>query len=409
MSSESRTNKFAKLWYVEASTYSFSVNLSLGLMNAFVIKILGYGLPELGYLTVLRTLAVFISQPLAAFLTLFYRKHRKTIWFVAGAVNRILWAMVPVSLLFPGDRGLVYLASLTFIAQFAGGLAGVAAMDCVGSNIPSAMATKAFGMVNKLSYMSVALSQIAGMVVFLSGLDPLLSYVVIYSTAFLLAMVSTVLLYLIPDDRADLGRNPVVKFESALKVIEDEKLRKYLFVISLFNFSVNIPAPFWDYLVLGVTGGRELFIPVKNMANLLTKYMAVDWWQKQAFKRGLRKTLVEGMAFTTMVPVLYLEVSSAAHVVFAEIVSGVVWAPVDVGTGVYNTYLPPDTVRPVYLSTVNLLVNGMASAAATVGTIIATWTGNVYSCLLVSAAMRVVTAGIAYKVLPEVDRVERRE
>lgn len=409
MSNENKVERFAKLWYVEASTYNFSVNLSLGFANAFVIKVLGYGLPELGFLTVLRTLAVFISQPFAALITVAYRSRRKAVWFVAGALNRLLWALVPLALLFPGDKGLAYLASLTFIAQFAGGVAGVAAMDCVGSNIPSSMATKAFSTVNKLSYMSIGLSQLAGIAVFLSKIDMLTSYVTVYGLAFTLATVSTILLYLIPDDYGLSNANSIVRFSSALQVVEDRRLRRYLFVISLFNFSVNIPAPFWDYLVLELTGGRELFIPVKNIANLFTKYVAVDWWQRQAFRKGLRKTLVEGMAFTTMVPVLYLEASSAAHVVIAEVVSGVVWAPVDVGTGVYNTYLPPDTVRPVYLSTVNLLVNGMASAAASVGTVLATITGDVYSCLIVSAAMRVVSAGIAYKVLPEVERVEQKD
>lgn len=401
--------KFVKLWFVESSTYNFSINISMGLANAFAIKTLDFGLIELGFLTALRMLAIVVSQPVAAVLLTVHRGWRKSLWFIGGSLNRILWALIPLSLVSPRELRFPILSSIVFIAQFMGGVAGVAAMDCIGANIPGGLATRVFSRVNKLSYVAIASSQLVGISVFLLGFNVVLGYTVLYLIALFSAIVSTILLHFIPDYAGSTNG-----FGSSVRVnpfvlIGDEKLRRYLLIISLFNFSVNIPAPFWDYIVLNATGGLDIFIPVKNVVNLLAKYLVIDWWQKLSLKQGLRKTLVEGMAFTTIVPVLYLEASSAVEVVFAETVSGVVWAPVDVDISVYNTYLPPDAVRPIYISTINLIVNGAVTLAATAGTALAAWTRTVYAALIASATMRIVTAGVAYKFIPELEAVKPLE
>lgn len=399
----SDARRFAKLWLFESSTYNFSINISMGLANAFVIRTLGFGLIELGFLTALRMLAIMISQPFAALLLLLHRGWRKSLWFVGGGLNRVLWALIPLSLKLPNALRLPYISTIIFTAQFMGGIGGVAAMDCIGSNIPSGEATRVFSAVNKYSYVSIALSQLAGIAVFLLGLEVATGYTALYVVALSVAVVSTTLLYVIPDyvaKRSDLTSNVRV---NPLILVENVELRRYLVIVSLFNFSVNIPAPFWDYIVLNVTGELDIFIPVKNVVNLLVKYVVIDWWQRLSFKHGLRKILIEGMAFTSLVPVLYLEASSATEIVVAETVSGFVWAPVDIGFSVYTTYLPPDSVRPIYLSTINLIVNGATTLATAAGTALAAWTSNVYSTLVASATMRIVTAGLAYKLVPQLE------
>lgn len=395
--------RFAKLWFIESSTYNFSINISMGLANAFLIKTLGFGLIELGLLTALRMLAVVLSQPVAAVLLLLNRRRRKAYWFIGGGLNRVLWSIIPLSLILPSDLRLPFLSTTILTAQFMGGVGGVAAMDCIGSNIPNSMATRIFSTVNKLSYVAIASSQVTGIAVFLLKLNVTFSYVALYVVAFSSALVSTMLLRLIPDFATRESNMLVDKWVNPLVLIENDKLRKYLFIVSLFNFSVNIPAPFWDYIVLSITSGMDIFIPLKNTVNLIAKYLVIDWWHKLTSRYGLRKILIEGMAFTSIIPVLYLEASTAAEIVVAETVSGVVWAPVDIGFSVYTTYLPSDAVRPVYLSTINLIVNGAITLAAATGTALATWTGNVHVALVASTTMRIVTAGIAYKLVPELD------
>lgn len=112
------------------------------------------------------------------------------------------------------------------------------------------------------------------------------------------------------------------------------------------------------------------------------------------------------MAFTSLVPLFYFEANSVFTVFFAEAFSGFIWAPVEIGTSIYSVYLPPEYIRPLYLTTVNFVTNTVSAIAATVGTTISVATGNVYSALIASTALRAVIAGITYKVLPEIDNVQ---
>ncbi|MEM0060067.1 MAG: hypothetical protein QXE10_06545, partial [Desulfurococcaceae archaeon] len=181
-------NRFAKLWYAESSTYNFSVNISIGLVNAFMVKILGYGVLDLGYLIAIRIIAIALSQLPAIFLLAYKRNMRKQVWFICGAINRIGWALVPLALLLPRSQSLIYLAALSFTAQFAGGIGGVAAMDVIGSNIPSMEAPIYFSTMNKLSYASIALSQLTGILLFLYPINLTLKYLLLYILAFLTAL-----------------------------------------------------------------------------------------------------------------------------------------------------------------------------------------------------------------------------
>ncbi|MEM2025467.1 MAG: MFS transporter [Desulfurococcaceae archaeon] len=399
-----RTSRAIKLWLGETSTYNFSVNLSMGLSSAFLIKLLGYGPAELGFITSIRMFAIAVSMFPAAVLVEGLREKRKTTWLISGAISRIGWCLIPISLLVPRPFNLVYLSALMFTAQFASGICSVASLDVVGDLIPGNTATEVFSRAGRYTYLSTAVSQLAGLVAFIAPIDTILGYVIAYIVALASASVSTFLLYLIPDPGKDEKLEEGGLFKRSIKVVvSDPKLRKYLLVVSMFNFAVGIPAPFWDYLVMSVTGGRELFIPLKNMANLSVKVACVKWWKSNAERRGLRKVLVRGMAFTSLVPLLYAEASTGTDVIFVEAVSGFVWTPVDLGTSIYNVYLPPSTTRPVYISAVNLFVNSAFSVAATVGTIVAVSTGSVFPTLMISAMLRGLTAAIAHKSLPEVE------
>ncbi|MEM1639637.1 MAG: hypothetical protein QXJ69_06170 [Desulfurococcaceae archaeon] len=182
----------------------------------------------------------------------------------------------------------------------------------------------------------------------------------------------------------------------------DKKLKNYLIVTSLFNFSVNIPAPFWDYVVLSVTKGMEVFVILKNVVNLLVKSASAVWWRRYISRRSMKKVFVRGLAFTSIIPLAYTEVLSPIEIICIEMYSGFVWMPIDLGSMVYNIYLSPNNIRPAYLSTVNLAVNLASSIASYLGTFMAIITGNVAPAFLASGIPRSVTTGVASKILPDI-------
>ncbi|MEM1629029.1 MAG: hypothetical protein QXP02_02330 [Desulfurococcaceae archaeon] len=400
--------KGKRLWYMESSLYNYSINISMGIVNALVIKILGYGVVELGLLTFLRLLAIALSQFPAVYLTMFHRDKRKWVWFILGSVNRVGWALMIISIFLPRGIDLVYIFTLTFIAQFTGGIAGVAASDTIGDLIPPSMSTLVFARVNQFNYMATAMSYVTTVLVFISPFDSVTRYIIAYMVALSAAMASAIILYFIPDPEITdsprvmgVRNGDVVLFKD---IIAEKKLRNYLTVISMFNFAVNIPAAFWDYIVLNVTNGMEVFIVLKNIVNLGIKFTGMKWWQRYVMKIGVKKAFVRGLAFTSLIPIAYIEVISPMEIIGIEVYSGFTWIPVDLGSMIYNIYLPPSSARPVYVSTINLATNLVSSIASYVGTSIAMSTGSVIPVLIASGVLRGVTAGIASRILPEINK-----
>ncbi|MEM3927085.1 MAG: hypothetical protein QXU13_05860 [Desulfurococcaceae archaeon] len=400
--------KGKRLWYMESSLYNYSINISMGIVNALVIKILGYGVVELGLLTFLRLLAIALSQLPAVYLTMFHRDKRKWVWFILGSVNRVGWALMIISIFLPRGIDLVYIFTLTFIAQFTGGIAGVAASDTIGDLIPPSMSTVVFARVNQFNYMATAMSYVTTVLVFISPFDSVTRYIIAYMVALSAAMASAIILYFIPDPEITdsprvmgVRNGDVVLFKD---IIAEKKLRNYLTVISMFNFAVNIPAAFWDYIVLNVTNGMEVFIVLKNIVNLGIKFTGMKWWQRYVMKIGVKKAFVRGLAFTSLIPIAYIEVISPIEIIGIEVYSGFTWIPVDLGSMIYNIYLPPSSARPVYVSTINLATNLVSSIASYIGTSIAMSTGSVIPVLIASGVLRGVTAGIASRILPEINK-----
>ncbi|QOR94231.1 MFS transporter [Thermosphaera chiliense] len=397
-----------KVYLAETATYNFAVNISIGMSNALLIRLLSYGVSELGLLTFVRILAYGVSQVPAALLVEHYRHRRKMLWNLFGAINRLGPSLLIFSLILPKEYSLSFALTISFLSQFAGGVAGVAATHVLADIIPVEESPYFFSKVNQLNYVSISLAFITSFATFALIPDYLVSYQLLYAISFTVGLVSTLFLVRIKDPKGFVnhGRS-MTRLYDDLEVVKfiftDKRLRRYLLVISLFNFSVNIPAPFWDYIVMVVIGGNELIVVLKNVVSLAVKSVGMFFWKREIVKFGLRKVTVVGMASTAVVPILYKDFATTTSLLGIEAVSGYVWAPLDLSIFLYNAYLPPKEVRPAYLSLLGLTINSVSSLASMMGTIIAVSTGDVGSVLLASSVLRGVTASIAYATLPEVE------
>mgnify|MGYP001772533700 CR=1 FL=1 len=398
-----------KLWFVETSTFNFTWNLALGLINAFLIKILGYGVVELGLLTSVRIASIGLSQFPAAILISFKREKRKLIWFVTGAMSRLSLPLIVLAPYLPAEYRLLYLVLINFEAQFTVGLSGVAASDVLADLVPYSMSADVFSTANKLNYIGIASANLVSLAIFIAPLPIEAKYLYSYGTAFAVGAVSTVALALIPDP----GPRPPSTLPQGFmgmvisSLVRDKAASRYLMVLSFFNFAVNIPAPFWDYIVMSLTGGSELFIILKNVSNLFVKAFSVRLWRDYLVKRGLKQTVVVGFAFTSFIPVFYAVVGGAeapAELLGAEAFSGMAWASLDISMTLYNLYLPPNNARPIFLSAIGFTVNTVSSIASTLGTAIYVSTNSVLPVLLTSSALRLVTALVAKEVLPDIGK-----
>lgn len=408
MVSGDRFTRSVKIWFAESATYNFTVNISMGLVYALLIKMYSYGIHELGVLTIARLLAYASSQLPAAWLVEEHRHLRKKIWLYMGIVNRVGWALVILALFMPREYVLPYVAVLSFIAQFAGGVAGVAAMDVLGDLVPFKESTTVFSRANQLAYSSILVAHGLSIVLFALPIEIALKYTTAYLIALVVAIASSILLYFIPDPGRSLqsinttSPSGMSEIDKALKnIIHDQGLRGYLFLITFFNFAVNIPAPFWDYIVMNTTGGNELFVVLKNFAGLSSKIFGTRMWSTLMRRRGVRRAMIAGIASSSLIPVAYSYIAMPFEIIGVEAYSGFVWASIDISSNIYNIYLSPSTLRPLYLSMLGFTTNTVAGLASTLGSIIAVSTGNITPVLILSGTMRGLSALLAYKVLPE--------
>ncbi|MEM2009811.1 MAG: MFS transporter [Thermosphaera sp.] len=398
-----------KRYLLETTTYNFAINISLGISNALLIRLLSYGVTELGIITFTRILAYAVSQVPAAFLVERFRRKRKMLWTVFGAINRIGPAFLILSVYMPREYSLIFVVFISFITQFAGGVAGVAASDILADIIPREESARFFSRVNQLNYIAISFAFITSFTSFAFFPDHTPSYQFLYVLSFIAGVVSSVFLIRIKDPFVDSGEikpygRTLNDFNTFRMIIQDKKLRSYLTVISLFNFSVNIPAPFWDYIVMEIIGGNELIVILKNVVSLVVKSLTLTFWRREIIKFGLKKVTVAGMASTVLVPVLYKDFASTTTILGIESFSGYVWAPLDLSFFLYNTYLSPREVRPSYISLLGFTTNTVSSLASMVGTIIAVSTGDVSTVLLTSSLLRGLTATIAYAKLPDIEK-----
>jgi len=398
-----------KRYLLETTTYNFAINISLGISNALLIRLLSYGVTELGIITFTRILAYAVSQVPAAFLVERFRRKRKMLWTVFGAINRIGPAFLILSVYMPREYSLIFVVFISFITQFAGGVAGVAASDILADIIPREESARFFSRVNQLNYIAISFAFITSFTSFAFFPDHTPSYQFLYVLSFIAGVVSSVFLIRIKNPFVDSGEikpygRTLNDFNTFRMIIQDKKLRSYLTVISLFNFSVNIPAPFWDYIVMEIIGGNELIVILKNVVSLVVKSITLTFWRREIMKFGLKKVTVAGMASTVLVPVLYKDFASTTTILGIESFSGYVWAPLDLSFFLYNTYLSPREVRPSYISLLGFTTNTVSSLASMVGTIIAVSTGDVSTALLTSSLLRGLTATIAYAKLPDIEK-----
>lgn len=392
----------------ETTSYNFSVNLSSGLANAFALRVLNLDILDIGILTSTRIFTYALSQLPGVFFASYIKRNRKLLWSIGGALNRIGLSMSILSVLLPYPYNFEYLLGLTTLTQFAGGIAGVAAGDLLGDLVSLEEAAGFWARINKLNYVAIASSMLTGTLVFLTIRNLLEAYTVVYLASLVAAVFSTAMLLSIRDPGHRNDGNGIApslnnsRSKNSRVPSISNSASKYLALQLVFSYSVNIPAPFWDYLVLNVLGGNEVVILFKNMTGLMVKFFTIDFWKKRLNLRGSRRTMSLGMATTSLVPVAYITVPNSWMTVLAEAYSGFAWSSLDLTGALYTFYITPSEERPVFISLLNLSSNLIASAASFTGSVIAGLTGLVYAPFMISSVLRVISSGVAYRFAPEV-------
>jgi len=167
---------------VETATYNLSTAISSNLVNVMAIRFMGFGVLELGILTISRTLFVTLGSVIALPLIYRFREYRLKLWLIFGGLNRIGWALSIFTVLLPHPLNSLALIALVSVVQISGAVAGIASTDTLADMIRPSAATRFLSVVSSINNTVALLALILTLVVFnTTGIDR--AYWVLYIVA----------------------------------------------------------------------------------------------------------------------------------------------------------------------------------------------------------------------------------
>lgn len=366
MSSE--WHRYVSIWAKHSIFYSFAFTLTSTLYQAYAIRILGFDISDLGNAVFISLASIAFGNILAVPLLYRYRHKRVNIWKIFTTMNVISWSLTGFSDIFSRYTLLVFLA----IAQFTGAIGGLAYSDTIADLIPKEKSIAIFSRVNVYTITASLLSLITTLAVFTSLGPTLNSYRICYILSFFSATISSILLWMMKDSTIKPSQIISIKalFNTYRDVVQDNKCKNYIISIVSFTFYVNLPGALWNYYVLKVFNGNELWISLKTISSTFASALGNYVLSNISHKLNPKKTVEYSAIFISFVPILFILSPTLERQVLMEIYSGLSWSGFNLMTNIYNLYLVGEN-RVYLVSMLGVLNNLGASIASRIGSAIA--------------------------------------
>jgi MFS family permease len=345
----------------------FGVPVGSALFTGFM-RILGAG--DLVY-SVVMALPVLgaISQIFGSYF-LETTGKRKFLFLASGFVHRLLWIPVAIIPLFLGVNMhmtcIWIITVLITISSIASSVTGIAFNSWMGTLIPLEIAGRFFGIRTLISTISGA---VAGLCVgaFIDNVNNINGFAIVFIIGSLFGVVDIATYFKIKHPPLILSEK-----KPSLRniIIEPFKNRNYLklaLFATVFGFTVNIPAPFFnvymienlkmDYFIIAlsnqITASIATILFVRKFGVLVDRY-------------GNKPIVFVGAIGISVVPILWMFTSSSNYsmVFVANFVAGVFWAAYNLGIFNQMLWFAPERNRSAYLACFAVLTNVFGVAVA---------------------------------------------
>jgi len=357
-------------WIAHSFFYSFSTSLSTVFYQAYAIRALNYNIEELGTLTFINISALSLGGFVGLLLVYRFREQRLILWKLFTSLNLIAWAtsgftdLTGIKLLFP---------LLVFIAQFSGSIGGLAYSDTIADVVPREDSIRVFSYVGVYTSAATLIGLVTGTVLF-SLMHYTVAYRIIYTVALCTALVSAWFLLTLwklasrPSIKITL-KDLAARFQ---RVVRSEGVKHYMVFITTYTFSVNLPAALWNYYIIRVFKGSEVWISVNSIASTLATVVGNYIVSKLHRLIKPRTVLITAAILIIPIPVLFLLASTITLQALLHLYSGFVWSFLNNMANIYNLYIAGGEDRVYFLSILSVFNNLSAATASRVGASIAT-------------------------------------
>lgn len=370
MPEQLRKNLYWVIWSITIGMVGF--NLTTGpVWSAFQRKVLGANDFQIGLIAAIPVatcvLQVFISYYMEK------KRNRRFIFLFTGLAGRSLWILIAlVPYIFPSFsvdlRIWLVIVFVVIISGTAGGV-NLSFGSLMGDLVPIQIRGSYFGMRQRISMISgVIFGLLISMMIDRVGLVGYTIALVFAGITLLLDIASYFFVKWPEMEESHLPSLRVLLKE----VFSNKRFLKVVTFYSLWLFSINIAAPFWnihmlEYLKMNFTQMTMYSQIVSNLASILL----VTRWGRLIDRYGNKPVLQMATLCIVFSPIpwLFATQNTAFLIIISNVISGATWPVVDICQ--QNLYLlqSPRTHRSMYIAVFFACINlfGIALANAVGG------------------------------------------
>lgn len=370
MPEQLRKNLYWVIWSVTFGMIGFVVTTG-AIWSGFQREVLGANDFQLGLISAIPVsacvLQVFISYYMEK------RRNRRFLFLFMGLTGRSLWILIAlIPYLFPNfSVDLRIWLVIVFVAIISGGNSGVSLAfgSLMGDLVPIRIRGSFF---STRQMISLTAGVIAGLLFsFLIDRVGLVGYSIVIGisgVAMLLDIASYFFVKWPEMETSDLPTLPAMLKE----VFHNKPFLRVVVFYSMWMFSVNIAAPFWnvhmlEYLEMNYTQITLYSQITSNVATILI----ISRWGRLIDRYGNKPMLTIAAMFVLFSPIpwFFATHNTAYFIIFANIISGASWPVIDICQ--QNLYLSqsPKLHRSMYIAVFLACINlfGIALANAVGG------------------------------------------
>ncbi len=351
-----------KRWIFHSVFYNFSVIIASVFYQAYAIRILNYGVDELGTLTFINIAMIALGNFVGLPLLYKYRNMRVLIWKSCASINLVSWSLTGfVDIL--KIRSLIYI--LIALAQFSGAIGGLAYSDTIADIIPKEKSLSVFSRVNTYVTTSSFIALTTSTLIFWLLGPNIFSYRICYIMALASAAISIIFVSILWEKNARSSMRQRVGdiIANYSRIINDNGMRGYIIFMLILTIFTNIPAAIWNYYILRVFNGSETWVSINNISSTLATVLGNYIFSRVYHRLKPKSVLIYSVIPISFIPIFFLISSTIVYQALLNLYSGFSWAAFNLVAGIYNLYLPKESDR-IYLLSLLGIVNNMAAASS---------------------------------------------
>jgi MFS family permease len=365
------TQQAMKLNTVEGAFAVAADNLAAPYLSLFALA-LGATPSQIGMLSAFPNFLGNILQIPASILSE-RSKDKRILPTVGGFFNRASWlvlALLPF-LFSPQHRVAVVIILASFRIVMAN--LGVPAWTSLQADlVPRSIRGQYYA--NRNMVLNMCALGATVLATFLLRLDFPTSYILIFSIATLLGVISTYIFIRIPF--ANTQGKPGVKGEESLaqriklfaqRVGEHKDFRAYLISSLIWNFGVTVAGSLFPVYFVDIMGGQAGSWAIFTGINLAAQVIIQRYWGRMADTAGQKKVMALSGLGVVFLPMLWWIAPNTWFPILIYVVNGIAWGGYNLASFNLILEITPDDNRSLYVAVYNTLMGVATSLGPLVG------------------------------------------